>query len=66
MCKKPFFEKCKVWWWGGYYISVRNSINYHIEKKHITETEKELYQNEFGEKILSDREFFTWYESIQH
>jgi hypothetical protein len=58
---KPFFQECKVWWWGGYYIPVRNSWNYKIEKRHLTKEEKEIYEQTFGEKVLYDHEFMDWY-----
>lgn len=62
---KPFFEKCKVWWWGGYYVPVRNTMNFSIEKKHLTAEEKEMYQSAFGEKILDDKVFARWYLNLK-
>ena len=50
---------------GGYYIPVRNNWNYHIMKRHISEKEKEIYKNEYGEEIISDEEFFTWWKKVQ-
>ena len=64
MKKNSFFEKCNVWWWGGYYIPVRNSMNYHLDKKHLTDKQKELYEREFGEKVLMDSQFNKWYHKI--
>jgi len=60
MKKKPFFEKCDVWWWNGYYIEVRNPLNHALEKRHLTNEEKEIYEKEFGEKIITKPEFEDW------
>ena len=57
---------------GGYYIPVRNLWNFHIEKRHITDQERYLYEQTFGETILNDIDFIDWlievklksYESI--
>ncbi|MDX9697711.1 MAG: hypothetical protein RBT49_18100 [Bacteroidales bacterium] len=48
---------------GGYYIPVRNDWNLKIIQRHITEAEKELYEQQFGEEILSDTEFFKWWKA---
>jgi hypothetical protein len=45
----------------GYYIPVRNTFNNHIEKEFIPKEAKDLYQNTFGEKIITDKEFLDWY-----
>jgi len=44
MKQASIYEKCKVWWWGGYYVKVRNSINYHLERRHLSDVEKELFE----------------------
>ena len=44
MRKKPFFERCTVWWWGGYYIPVRNRLNYHIERKNTEKQDKRFFK----------------------
>ncbi|MCB2195519.1 MAG: hypothetical protein KQH79_06645 [Bacteroidetes bacterium] len=51
---------------SGYYIPVRNDWNYHIQKRHITEKEKNIYQEQFGEEIISDKEFFTWWKKVNN
>jgi len=48
----------------GYYIPVRNNWNYKIMRRHITREEKELYEKQFGEKILTDDEYFKWWKNI--
>lgn len=63
---KPFFKECNIWWWGGYYIPVRNSMST-IPKytwSHLTEQEKERYEKDVGKKILYDHEFLDWYCQI--
>jgi hypothetical protein len=50
----------------GYYIPVRNSWNYHIIKKHISEKEKHLYEKEFGEEIIDEEEFFSWWKKVRY
>lgn len=50
---------------GGYYIPVINNWNYHIVKRHISEKEKKLYQQQFGEEILTEDEYFNWWINIR-
>jgi hypothetical protein len=64
MKTKVFFEKCRVWWLGGYYIPVRNSWSYRLKKVHLSDKEKQLYEQKFGEKIILDTEFDEWYSSL--
>jgi hypothetical protein len=45
----------------GYYIPVRNSFNYKIEREFIPKKAKEVYENSFGQKIIGDQEFLDWY-----
>lgn len=49
----------------GFYIPVRNDWNYQIVKRHLTSKEKKLYEQQFGEKIISDEEFYNWWKSIR-
>jgi hypothetical protein len=64
MKRKPFFKESRTWWWKGRYIPVRNSWNYHLDNKYLTEKEKELYEKKFGQQIVFDTEFKNWYLSI--
>ncbi|HAN17240.1 MAG: hypothetical protein A2X13_00145 [Bacteroidetes bacterium GWC2_33_15] len=48
---------------GGYYIPVRNDWNNKISRRHISENEKELYEQQFGEEILNEDEFFKWWKN---
>ena len=45
---------------GGYYIPVRNNWNYKLKNKHLTDNEKEIYERDFGEKIISEDKYFNW------
>lgn len=67
MIKKDlFFKRCKVWWRKGFYIPVRNDFSNNLEKRYISESEKEKYESQFGVKILFDEEFFQWLKSIRN
>lgn len=65
MASKSIFFKPTHNQLAGYYIPVRNDWNYQIMKRHISEKEKEAYKQEFGEKILSDNDFFKWWRKLQ-
>ncbi|MEE4198101.1 MAG: hypothetical protein V2I54_10685 [Bacteroidales bacterium] len=49
---------------GGYYIPVRNDWNLHIQKKHLSEKEKEMYSRDFGEQIITEDQYFEWWKKI--
>lgn len=63
MSAKEIFFKPAHNMLGGYYIPVKNNWNYHIIKRHISEKEKELYQKQFGENILTDDQYFSWWKN---
>ena len=63
--KEPFFKQNHNLL-GGYYIKVRNNWNYKLIKRHLSEKEKELYEKEFGEEIISDDDFYRWYKKIHY
>lgn len=46
---------------GGYSIAVRDNWGFKILRRHISDREKELYIQEFGETLIKDDEFFTWW-----
>ena len=66
MGSNEFFEKCREYWWDGYFIKVRNSWNYRLDKIRVTTEEKELYEKKFGERILYDNEFYDWYYALKN
>jgi hypothetical protein len=45
----------------GYYIPVRNTFNNQLEKEFIPTKAKSFYEERYGEKIISDKEFLDWY-----
>lgn len=65
MERKSIYERCKVWWWSGYYVKVRDSLNYHHVKRHLSDVEKEIYEKEFGDTILMDSDFENWYYKLK-
>ncbi len=46
---------------GGYSLAVRDNWGYKTLRRHITDREKELYEKKFGNKLLTDDEFFEWW-----
>lgn len=56
------FEENKVL--GGYSLAVRDDWSYKIKRVHITEDEKDAYEQTFGDKILSYTEFFDWWQKF--
>ena len=53
------FEESRIL--GGYSLAVKDDWGPKIKRRHITEREKELYLKEFGEKMITDDEFFDWW-----
>ncbi len=45
----------------GYYIPVRNTFSNCIEREFIPSSAKELFENKFGNDIITDSEFLEWY-----
>lgn len=60
--KTPLFRKNRIL--GGYSLAVRDDWNFHIRTTHISEEDKEKYLNDFGEKIISYKEFYDWWCKI--
>jgi hypothetical protein len=56
-----FFKPYSKYGLEGYYIPVRNSFNNQIEREFLPMEAKELYQNTFGQDIITDQEFLDWY-----
>lgn len=53
------FEENKVI--GGYSLAVREGWSYKIKRVNISEREKKLYEETFGEELISYDEFFDWW-----
>ena len=62
MAKNDFYFKPAHSLLGGYYIPVRNDWNYKIQLRHISEQDKELYLQHFGEDLITDSEFYNWWK----
>lgn len=45
----------------GYYVPVRNTFNNSIEREFLPVEARDMYEQKFGEKVASDREFIDWY-----
>jgi len=50
---------------GGYTLAVRDDWSFKIKRVHITDAEKEAYENAFGDKILTQTDFFNWWKDFQ-
>ncbi len=58
--KDSFFKPCRVYWWSGYFIPVRNSWSFKIEKRHLSEYERTKYEQTFGTRLITNNEFDKW------
>lgn len=65
MKNRKFFKECRDWWREGYFIPVRSLFNHHLIYEFLSNEEKEQYEQEFGEKVLSDANFLNWYVRIK-
>lgn len=45
----------------GYYVPVRNTMNNDIEREFIPLEAKDLFENQFGQNVITDKEFLSWY-----
>jgi len=50
---------------GGYTLSVRDDWVFKIKKVHLSEEEKDLYLESFGEEIITYNQFYNWYKNIK-
>ncbi len=62
--KESFFKPCRVYWWSGYYIPVRNNWSFKIEYRHLSEKERTQFETKFGNKIISNLEFDKWISDL--
>ena len=62
MPKTRLLEKSKLR--NGYSVAVKDNLGQKIFRRHISNEEAEQYIKEFGRKMISDSEFFTWYCKI--
>ena len=45
----------------GYYIPVRNTFSNNIEREFIPMEAKDMFEERFGDKVITDEEFIDWY-----
>ena len=57
------FEKSRLM--GGYSVAVLDDWGQKVRRRFITASEKELYIEEFGEKMIKDSEFFNWKKKLK-
>ncbi len=50
---------------GGYTLSVRNDWNFKLKQVTISASEKEAYEKQFGDEIITYQEFFEWWKSLR-
>ncbi len=51
---------------GGWSLAVRDDWSLKIKRVNITDEEKELYEKEFGDEILTYSDFFEWWLKIRN
>ncbi len=59
MGKVQVFVENKVL--GGYSLAVRDDWSFKIKRVNITNEEKEAYEKEFGNEILTYSDFLDWW-----
>jgi hypothetical protein len=57
------FEKDRII--GGYTVTVKDDWVYKAKKIHLSETEKDLYLEKFGENSVTFNEFYEWFKTIK-
>ncbi len=50
---------------GGYTLSVRNDWSFKLKQVNVSASEKEAYENRFGDEIITYQEFFEWWKSLR-
>ncbi|MFN8257684.1 MAG: hypothetical protein U0W24_18455 [Bacteroidales bacterium] len=61
--RTEIFKENKVL--GGYSIAVRDDWSFKIKRLHISHTEKEAYEREFGETLLLEKDFMIWWLDLR-
>ena len=46
---------------GGWSLAVRDDWSFKIKRVNITDEERELYEKEIGDEILTYSDFFDWW-----
>jgi hypothetical protein len=63
MGKVKIFEENKLL--GGYSLAVRDDWSFKVKRIHITEEEKQAYEEEFGDTIITYTEFIEWWQKFK-
>ncbi|MBN1599195.1 MAG: hypothetical protein JW894_12950 [Bacteroidales bacterium] len=58
---KLFYKMYSKYGLEGYYVPVRNTMNNDIEREFIPLEAKDLFENQFGQNVITDKEFLSWY-----
>lgn len=59
--EKNYYKLYSKYGLEGYYIPVRNTFNNSIEREFIPIQAREMYEEQFGERVITDQEFLDWY-----
>ena len=46
---------------GGYSIAVRDDWSFKIKRVHISDTERDVYVEKFGDRIILESKFMNWW-----
>ncbi len=63
MGKVKIFEENKLL--GGYSLAVRDDWSFKVKRIHITEEEKQAYEEKFGDTIITYTEFIEWWQKFK-
>ncbi len=63
MGKVKIFEENKLL--GGYSLAVRDDWSFKVKRVHITEEEKNAYEEKFGDTIITYSEFIEWWQKFK-
>ena len=63
MGKVKIFEENKLL--GGYSLAVRDDWSFKVKRIHITEEEKQAYEENFGDTIITYTEFIEWWQKFK-
>ena len=63
MKTKLFIENRTI---GGFSVAVQSDWFYRIRREHLTEEQRKLYEEEFGNEILSEKVFNNWWFKLNN
>ena len=50
----------------GYTVAVRDDWSLKIKRILISSSQKELYEKEFEDKLITENEFYVWLEKVEN